>query len=101
MRITVKNVIRFITGYSRWFRYRLFKKYRFLKKHIGVLSFYQDHKVEQIEYRMEVMNEKCRNSGKCIECGCHTPQLQMIDEPCEGNCYPAMMSKEEWERYKK
>jgi hypothetical protein len=47
------------------------------------------------------MNQECLKSGHCIICGCQTPQLQMCDESCEGNCYPEMMSKQDWEKYKK
>jgi hypothetical protein len=46
------------------------------------------------------MNQTCLKQGSCVICGCSTPQLQMADAACEGNCYPEMMSKENWDNYK-
>lgn len=47
------------------------------------------------------MNQECLKKGNCVICGCQTPQLQMTDESCDGKCYPEMMDKETWEKYKK
>jgi hypothetical protein len=33
-------------------------------------------------------------------CGCMTTALQMCNKPCEGDCYPSMMSKKQWKVYK-
>lgn len=58
------------------------------------------HIKEQIEYRVQVMNEECYNTGACIMCGCKTIELQMCNKPCEGKCYPKMMTRKEWKIFK-
>lgn len=57
------------------------------------------HILEQIEYRIKMMNPKCYNKGECIECGCATTQLQMCNKACDGKCYPTMMGKKDWIEY--
>lgn len=58
-------------------------------------------KQEQFKYRLQTMNRQCLSQGKCVVCGCETPQLQMVDDGCEGGCYPKMMTPEVWAQYKK
>lgn len=58
------------------------------------------HTIEQYDMRLESMKKECKN-GSCIVCGCATPELQMSNKPCEGKCYPKMLSKKEWEQLKK
>ncbi len=74
-------------------RYKLwYSKYSWLiRKHIR----------EQIDMRIKSMNRECYNSGSCIKCGCKTTHLQMCNKACEGNCYPGMMNKKDWEETKK
>ena len=87
-----------------WWRYLLYKlsRNRYLSKvsetSLGLLG---PHKQEQFEYRLTVMNKECLSKGNCVICGCQTPQLQMTNESCDGNCYPPMMEYEQWEEYKK
>lgn len=59
------------------------------------------HIVEQITWRIKVMNPQCYSEGSCVKCECDTPALQMANKVCEGNCYPKMMSKKDWETHKK
>lgn len=59
------------------------------------------HILEQIEFRIANMNPECYNSGSCIKCGCKTTALQMANKACDEPCYPTMMDKENWERFKK
>lgn len=61
----------------------------------------REHIREQYDYRITAMKEACRSNGACVECGCKTPDLQYGNLACEGNCYPDMMNKEEWIKYKK
>ena len=63
--------------------------------------FMRVHIREQIDWRIIVMNGECYKQGSCIKCGCMTTALQMCDKPCEGWCYPSMMNKENWQRFKK
>jgi len=57
------------------------------------------HILEQIDFRIKVMNKECYDKGYCIKCGCHTTALQMCNKSCDGNCYPEMMSKKDWNKF--
>jgi len=59
---------------------------------------------EQFVWRLHKMEEseqgkKCLEKGECI-CGCDVPDLQLVNDACEGGCYPEMMNHLEWENYK-
>ena len=62
---------------------------------------------EQILWRRFEVKDKspiCWEQGKCVECGCEILGKTMEDRGCsnkENPCYPEMMSKENWEKYKK
>jgi len=56
---------------------------------------------EQIQARINSMNLECFEQGSCIKCGCNTTHLQMCNKPCEGDCYPRMLNKQEWINIKK
>lgn len=73
-------------------RYRLYySKFSFLiRKHV----------MEQINFRISVMNKECYDNGECIKCGCATTALQMCNKMCKGMCYPPMMWWHEWEAFK-
>lgn len=61
-----------------------------------------EHIREQIDFRINIMMDKeCYNSGSCKVCGCTTTHLQMANKMCEGKCYPTMMTKWEWEMFKR
>jgi hypothetical protein len=64
------------------------------------MQFLPIYKQEQFKYRLNIMDQNCLKQGYCKICGCETPQLQMSDEACEGQCYPFMMNKEDWEKFK-
>ena len=64
------------------------------------MNLLPEEQQEQFQYRLQVMNKECLKRGECIICGCQTPQLQLVDDSCEGNCYPPFMSKEIWNQYK-
>jgi hypothetical protein len=46
------------------------------------------------------MKKECYDNGECIMCGCSTTALQMCNKACEGKCYPAMMDKKMWVKFK-
>lgn len=75
-------------------RYRLYYNSKLqgvaIRKHIR----------EQIDYRIGIMNPVCYDRGSCIKCGCMTTALQMCDKSCNGNCYPAMLNKKDWNSFK-
>ena len=100
-KINLHNIGRFIQGWWRFIVYKLTKRSKLLAKVADDLHFLDQNQREQFEWRLTVMNPKCRENGACIVCGCETPQLQMAGEACEGKCYPDMMDKKSWEEYKK
>lgn len=89
--INIKNIISYITGNLR---YSLFNS-RSMSKLLPV------HIREQIEMRIEEMDQDCYNQGSCIICGCQTPHLQMANKACDKPCYPTMMNKRDWKTFKK
>ena len=74
-------------------RYKLYySRFRFLiPKYI----------IEQIESRIDSMDNECYMKGFCKMCGCQTTHLQMCNKPCDKPCYPKMLSKIKWDRLKK
>lgn len=73
------------------FRYKLYySKYKWLIR---------QHIVEQIDYRVKMMNEECYNKGSCVECGCETIALQMCSKKCKGNCYPPLTNSKLWSKF--
>ena len=93
-KITLRNIKRYIQG---WMRFILFRYFNADGKDLKLL---RHHEVEQFKWRLQVMNPECLKNEKCVICGCQTPQLQMCGEACEGGCYPDMMNKPNWEKYK-
>ncbi len=94
-KITLRSIIRFITGYSRLYRYIFTQK--LLKKYGNEVSLLPEYKKEQFEERLILADQKCLIDGKCKMCGCATPALFFIEDSCEGGCYPKMQNREEWE----
>ena len=89
-KLNFKNIIAYMQGN---FRYRLYySKFNFL------IPLYIR---EQIDSRIESMKVECYNDGSCIMCGCKTTALQMANKPCNGDCYPKMLTRKEWSYLKK
>jgi hypothetical protein len=61
----------------------------------------KQHIREQVMFRKDIANPDCISNKECTECGCGIPELFYADKQCGGKCYPYMMSKEDWEEYKK
>lgn len=59
------------------------------------------HIEEQIDARIKSMKKQCYDQGSCIKCGCRTTHLQMANKPCDGDCYPEMVSEHKWKYMKK
>lgn len=86
-KINIAHVLSFFQGYTRKF-----------SETFGLL---EDYKREQVIWRSELAKE-CTENGSCTFCGCHTPAKYYADDACEKEgCYVAMMSKDEWEQFKK
>ena len=58
------------------------------------------HIREQAIWRKTQANITCIEKGVCI-CGCEFEGLIYANDSCEGNCYPPMKNKREWENFKK
>lgn len=81
--------------------YYLQGNYRYKLYYNDYLVFLlRGHIKEQIKFRINVMNAACYERGECIKCGCQTTMLQMCNKTCEGYCYPPMMTKKDWIRFK-
>ena len=64
----------------------------------------EEHIKEQAYWRLQMIKEKspeCSTKGICY-CGCDILEEVWGDKGCEekNKCYPDMMSKEDWEKYK-
>ena len=88
-KVNLKNMFYYMQGNLR---YKLFySKFAFLiRKHIK----------EQIEVRIKSMDPICYGNGECKICGCQTTHLQMCNKACDKPCYPAMLSRKDWESLK-
>lgn len=86
MKIKFKDIIAYIQGNIR---YKLYYSKYFSWLIPGFIH-------EQIDMRINSMNPKCYSQGSCIECGCKTTALQMANKKCDGDCYPRMLNKLEW-----
>lgn len=67
------------------------------------------HIYEQIIWRRTeviAVSPSCWDTGTCRVCGCEILGKTMEDRECsaaevgEKSCYPVMMKKDEWEKYK-
>ena len=83
--ITLKNIKAYIQG-----------NYRLLSERFGKLD---THIKEQVIYRDTVADLECKRIGEC-KCGCPLPDLYYADKTCEDSCYPELMDKDTWEKFK-
>ena len=88
-RYTLNNILNYIQGNIRYQLY--YSKFAFL---IPI------HIREQIDARINSMDSQCYSEGQCKMCGCSTTALQMCDKACDKPCYPPMLNKEAWEKFK-
>lgn len=110
MKITLENlsfhnIKRFLIAYKRkfqmwFFNSKIFKDNDSLKEFLDAPK----HIKEQFLFRIEEMKKstqgkECLAKGECV-CGCAVPDLQLADDACDHNCYPAMMDALEWTQYK-
>lgn len=63
-----------------------------------VYNLLPSHIKQQIQIRIW-SSIPCIEIGQCKICKCSTPALQMADKACEKPCYPAMLSKKDWEEF--
>ena len=86
---TLNNILNYIQGNVRYQLY--YSKFAFL---IPI------HIREQIDARINSMDGQCYSEGQCKMCGCSTTALQMCDKACDKPCYPPMLNKAAWEKFK-
>lgn len=61
------------------------------------------HIYEQIIWRRTqviALSPQCWTEGACTVCGCEILGKTMEDRGCEGPCYPEMMDKDTWKKFK-
>lgn len=85
--INPKNIKGFLQGNFR----------KFMEDYPGIIG---DHIYEQVQYRLGIMDENCLKNKQC-PCTCSVPNKQYEDRQCENKCYGDMLSKENWEQFKK
>lgn len=88
--ITWKNAKAYFIGNYRYFLWN--RNY--------LMFLMRTHIEEQIIFRVLHMDQECFDRGACKLCGCRTIQLQMANKVCPGDCYPAMMNKKQWKKFK-
>jgi len=87
-KITLSNVLSFIEGHSK----------EAYNKLIGLPAHIQ----EQVTYRHEKCKNDCMIDNKCKECGCNAIGKHFVVKSCnDGERFPDLMGKDEWEQYKK
>ena len=85
--INLKNIKAYLQGNSRL----LGSKFDLVKEHIQ----------EQVAWRAEICSD-CVAETKCKECGCSVPGKLYVTLSCNnGERFPDLMDKKEWEDYKK
>lgn len=107
--LTLHNIKRYLIALKRKFQIWLFSRK-------AISSLFKDNDSikelfdapiyikEQFIWRLSEMEKseqgrKCLKEGVCL-CGCDVPDLQLADDACDGECYPAMMNEIQWETHK-
>lgn len=86
-KITIKNIKSFIEGNTKMF--------------LADLGLQPEHLKEQVAYRMLICSD-CLEQKKCEVCHCDVPEKLYVNESCNnGEKFPDMMSRVEWENFKK
>ena len=111
MRITkenlnLHNIKRFFIALKRKFQIWFFSKTKAFFYDTSLEEYFNapKHVREQFIWRINQMENskqgrRCLIQGECM-CGCAVPDLQLADDACEGNCYPAMMDEKKWNTFK-
>lgn len=89
-KINIKNIYYYLQGNIRYKLY--YSKFAWLiPKYIK----------EQINMRIASMSKDCYKNGFCTMCGCQTTMLQMANKACNKPCYPVILNKNKWDKFKK
>ncbi len=87
--VTLSNIGAFVQGKTR----------KLIDRYGGKFFSLESHIKEQVVWRETVANKECVNNKEC-KCGCTIPDLLYSNKSCPDNCYPEMMDKEAWEKFK-
>lgn len=86
-KITFKNISQFLEGNTKLF--------------LSEIGFQPQHIKEQIAYRRLICDSTCGVAGKCLTCNCDYPAKLYVVMSCNnGEKFPDLMSKPEWEEFK-
>ncbi len=88
----ISDIFAYFQGY---YRYHIYYSHSLVSR-----ILIRTHILEQIQWRIAVMDTECFENGSCKLCGCDTTALQMADKACDKPCYPKMMNKKEWNKFK-
>lgn len=90
-KITLSNIKGFLSAHYRQALYEL--------------GFLESHIKEQALFRLWLVKQrspKCYEENSCVACGCEVSSKIFESRKCSaGLCYGEMLSKHEWEQYKK
>jgi hypothetical protein len=65
------------------------------------LNILPAHEKEQVIYRSLICKNDCLALGYCRYCGCDVPGKLYVTKSCnDGELFPDIMNKEDWEKYK-
>ena len=90
-KINIKNIKGYLQGNLRYFM-----------DFTGIIKP-EEHILEQVKWRLHKIKENsplCLEYKSCINCGCSVIEKVYEDRACEGDCYPIMKNKEDWEDFK-
>lgn len=84
--INKKNILSFLEGNAKYYYHKLF----------GI----PQHMNEQILYRLSKCQD-CLANDTCLYCGCPPVKKAFVIESCNnGERFPDLMNKEDWEKFK-
>lgn len=87
-KITLNNIKQYIEGN--------------VQMYFDSLGMKPDWYKEQIAYRMLQCKDDCGISKRCKYCGCDYPGKLYVEESCNnGERFPDLMNKRDWEKFKK
>jgi len=111
------KVFYFIQGWIRYYLY--YGKYRNIRLERIYLTYSGKEEKKTLAYKWNILmysllpnyireqiririnsSRLCVEKGQCNICKCDTPALQMANKACDKPCYPAMMNKKKWIKFK-
>ena len=85
--ITLSNIRSYLEGNGQ----RILEELKLQPKHIQ----------EQISYRRLICKDDCAITDECIMCGCDFKGKTSVQQSCNPERFPDLMSKNDWIKFKK